>query len=199
MNVYSGCSFASFVRVSLLGSVFFLVSATGPSFAQVTVGGPFTLTAADSSSVNDRIFRGKWMLVFFGYTSCPTVCPTTLSEIALALEALGNEAGKVQPIFITVDPERDTPEIVGAYAAAIDPRILGLSGTPDAIRAVSQAYGAYSERHRNGPGPDDYVIDHSVYIYVMDPNGAFVRGMDWDTPGAEIARTMQQFMAKAGG
>ncbi len=141
-----------------------------------TVGGPFSLTAPNGTIVTDKSFRGKWMLVFFGYTFCPDTCPTTLSQIAVALDVLGPEAKRVQPIFITVDPERDTPAVLGRYTEAIDPRIIGLSGSPEQIAAVSQAYGAYSEMHRTGAGADDYVIDHSTYIYVMDPHGKFVRG-----------------------
>ena len=115
-----------------------------------TVGGPFSLTAPDGTTVTDRSFRGKWMLVFFGYTSCPVTCPTTLSEIAVALDVLGPEAERVQPVFITVDPERDTPAVMGQYTGAIDRRIVGLTGSSEQIGAASEAYGAYSAMHRTG-------------------------------------------------
>ncbi|TJW06726.1 MAG: SCO family protein [Mesorhizobium sp.] len=162
----------------------------------VTVGGSFTLTAPDGTTVTDETYRGKWLLVFFGYTSCPDVCPATLSEIAVAIEELGPDAAKLQPIFITVDPERDTPEVMGKYTGAIDPRIVGLTGSPQQIAAVAQGYGAYSARHKTEAGAENYVVDHSPYIYIMDPQGKFVRGLDFDTPASLIADTLRKIMAQ---
>ncbi|GLS36889.1 electron transporter SenC [Mesorhizobium tianshanense] len=162
----------------------------------VTVGGSFTLTAPDGTTVTDETYRGKWLLVFFGYTSCPDVCPATLSEIAVAIEELGPDAAKLQPIFITVDPERDTPEVMGKYTGAIDPRIVGLTGSPQQIAAVAQGYGAYSARHETEAGAEDYVVDHGTYIYIMDPQGKFVRGLDFDTPASLIADTLRKIMAQ---
>ncbi|UVC15063.1 SCO family protein [Mesorhizobium onobrychidis] len=162
----------------------------------VTVGGSFTLTAPDGTTVTDETYRGKWLLVFFGYTSCPDICPATLSEIAVAIEELGPDAAKLQPIFITVDPERDTPEVMGKYTGAIDPRIVGLTGSPQQIAAVAQGYGAYSARHKTEAGAEDYVVDHSTYIYIMDPQAKFVRGLDFDTPASLIADTLRKIMAQ---
>jgi protein SCO1 len=164
----------------------------------VTVGGPFTLTAPDGTTVTDETYRGKWLLVFFGYTFCPDICPTTLFEIAAALEELGPDAANLQPIFITVDPERDTPEVMGKYTGAIDPRIVGLTGSPQQIAAVAREYGAYSARHKTGADADDYVVDHSTYVYIMDPEGKFVRGLEFDTPADRIADTIREMMAQSG-
>jgi protein SCO1/2 len=171
-----------------------------PAHATVpaTVGGPFSLTAPNGTTVTDKSFRGKWMLVFFGYTSCPFTCPTTLSEIALALDALGSEAERVQPVFITVDPEHDTPAVMGQYTGAIDRRIVGLTGSSEQIGAVSLAYGAYSALHRTGTGPQDYVVDHSTYIYLMDPHGKFVRGLEAGTAGKTIAETLRGLIMQPG-
>ena len=146
------------VRASVAHTLFCIIFAAALSICHplaradtpVTVGGPFTLTAPDGTTVTDETYRGKWLLVFFGYTSCPDICPTTLSEIAAALELLGPDAAKLQPIFITVDPERDTPEVMGRYTGAFDPRIVGLTGSPQQIAAVAAQYGAYSERHNTG-------------------------------------------------
>jgi protein SCO1/2 len=165
--------------------------------APVTVGGPFALSAPDGTTVTDETYRGKWLLVFFGYTSCPDICPTALYEIAAALDELGPEAAKLQPIFITVDPERDTPEVMGKYTGAIDPRIVGLTGSPQQIAAVAREYGAYSARHKTGAGAEDYVVDHSTYIYIMDPRGKFVRGLAFDTPTGRIADTLRKIMAQS--
>ena len=165
--------------------------------APVSIGGPFTLTAPDGTTVTDETYRGKWLLVFFGYTSCPDICPTTLYEIAAAIEELGPDAAKLQPIFITVDPERDTPEVMGKYTGSFDPRIVGLTGSPQQIAAVAREYGAYSALHKTGAGAEDYSVDHSTYIYIMDPQGKFVRGLDADTPTGRIADTLRKLMAQS--
>jgi protein SCO1/2 len=161
----------------------------------VTIGGPFTLTAPDGATVTERTYRGKWLLVYFGFTFCPNVCPTTLLEIATALAKLGPDAERVQPLFITVDPQRDSREVVKAYTESFDARILGLTGTPDQIAAVTREYGAYAVVHRTGPGPDDYVIDHSSYVYLMDPQGRFVRGFEAETPGEQLAEALRPFLS----
>jgi protein SCO1 len=162
----------------------------------VTIGGPFTLTAPDGTAVTDQTYRGKWLLVYFGYTFCPNTCPMTLNEIASALEKLGPDAAKLQPLFITVDPQRGTPEVMGEYTQSFDPRIVGLTGNPHQIATVVQEYGAYWVRHRTGPGAEDYVMDHSTYLYVMNPQGKFVRAFDADTPGDRIADTLRELMAQ---
>ena len=162
----------------------------------VTVGGPFTLTAPDGATVTDQTYRGKWLLVYFGYTSCPDSCPTALFEIATALKELGPDAATLQPIFITIDPQRDTPEVMGEYSQSFDPRIVGLSGTAEEIDAVSKAYGAYFVRRQTGPGAQDYLIDHSIYIYLMSPQGRFVRGFDTSWSGDRIAAAMRESMAR---
>ncbi|AEH81662.1 SCO family protein [Sinorhizobium meliloti] len=191
---------ATFHRAFFYGLVCAAVFVTMPAFAAspATVGGPFNLIAPDGAVVTDARFRGKWMLVFFGYTYCPDLCPTTLSEIAIALDRLGPEAAKVQPIFITVDPERDTPEVMGQYTGAIDRRILGLTGDKQQIAAVSHKYGAYSERHPPDPGTGDYVVDHSTYIYIMNPSGKFVRGLQAGTPGDAMADALRRLMRQNG-
>ncbi|APG87955.1 SCO2-like protein (plasmid) [Sinorhizobium americanum CCGM7] len=191
--LYGFISAAVFI---VIAPVFIIAPVFGA--APVTVGGPFSLIAPDGTTVTDATFRGKWMLVFFGYTHCPDTCPTTLSQIALALDRLGPDAANVQPVFITVDPERDTPDVVGQYVGAIDRRIVGLSGSQRQIAAVSQEYGAYSERPPPEPGADDYVVDHSTYIYVMDPQGRFVRGLEAGTPGDTIADTLRRLTKSAG-
>jgi protein SCO1 len=163
----------------------------------VTIGGPFTLTSPDGATVTEQRYRGKWLLVYFGFTSCPDSCPTALLEIAAALEKLGPDADRLQPLFITVDPLRDAPAVMGNYAQSFDSRIVGLTGTPQQIAAVAQEYGAYYEPRKRGPGAEDYVVDHSTYLYLMDAEGKFVRGLDADTPGERIAEAVRSAMAKA--
>jgi protein SCO1 len=163
----------------------------------VMIGGPFTLTSPNGTSVTEKAYLGKWLMVFFGYTSCPNTCPTALLEIAAALEGLGPDADQIQPLFITVDPRRDTPAVMGNYTQSFDPRIIGLTGTPQQIAAVAQEYGVYYAAHKSGSGAENDIIDHSTYLYIMDPEGKFVRGLDADTPGDRIAEAVRGAMAKA--
>ena len=180
------------VAVLLLGAGGFLWltgSTGGPS-----VGGPFTLENSSGKTVTDRDFRGKYMLVYFGYTYCPDVCPTTLNAVAAALDKLGPKAKDLSPIFITVDPQRDTPEVMREYTQSFDPRIVGLTGTPQQIAAAAREYGAYYVRHWTGPGANDYVMDHSTYLYVIDPRGKFVRAFDTDMSGDRIVDALRELM-----
>lgn len=159
------------------------------------VGGPFTLQNGDGKTVTDRDFRGKYVLVYFGYTFCPDVCPTTLSEVANALDRLGAKADRLQPIFITVDPKRDTPDVVKQYAAAFTPRLIGLTGTPEQIASVAQTYRVYYAEHRTGAGPNDYTMDHSSILYLMGPDGRFIAPIRADESGAQIATDLDRLMS----
>jgi protein SCO1/2 len=143
--------------------------------ASSSIGGPFTLAAAKGRTVSDQEFRGKWLLVYFGYTHCPDVCPTTLLEIAQTLKQLGPLAAEVVPFFITIDPERDTPEAVSEFAEAFDPRIVGLSGTPAQIASVAKEYRVYYKKvEQPGMKSEDYLMEHSAFVYLMGPSGAYV-------------------------
>lgn len=167
--------------------------------SNVTIGGPFTLSAPDGKTVTDQTYRGKWLLVYFGYTFCPSSCPTTLLEIATVLRALGADAAKVQPLFITIDPQRDTPDVMRQYTQSFDPRIIGLIGTPQQLAAVAHEYGAYYVRHDTGPGAEDYVMDHSTYLYLMDPGGKYVRAFDATASADGIAAALRKLLARDDG
>ncbi len=159
------------------------------------IGGPFALQDGNGKQVTDRDFRGKYMLIYFGYTFCPDVCPTTLNEVANALDRLGGKAADLQPIFITVDPRRDTPAVVKQYAAAFTPRLIGLTGTPEEIAKVAQEYRVYYAEHRTGPGPNDYTMDHSSVLYLMGPDGRFIAPIRADGTGAEMATELSRLMS----
>lgn len=163
----------------------------------VTIGGPFRLRTPDGATVTEETYRGKWLLVYFGYTFCPNSCPTALMDISLVLAQLGGEANALQPLFITVDPQRDRPEVLQQYTRSFDPRIIGLSGDPQQIADAAQAYGAYYTLHKTGPRTEDYLIDHSSYIYLMDPDGRFVHAFDADTPPDHIAQQVRELMRQA--
>ncbi len=155
-----------------------------------TIGGPFALVNAQGQTVTDREFRGKYMLVYFGYTHCPDVCPTTLSAIAAAMKLLGPKAARIVPVFITIDPARDTPAIAGRYAALFSPAIVGLSGPAARIAAVARAYHVYYAIHPTGKGPDDYSVDHSSVLYLMGPDGRFVAPIPADGSAGELAKSL---------
>ena len=140
------------------------------------IGGPFTLTDHNGNEVTERSFRGKYMLVFFGYTFCPDVCPTTLTDVSTALDILGVEGEKIVPLFISVDPARDTPEHLKEYATYFHPRLVALTGTPKQVAATAKAYRVYYAKAKSeGSDPNDYLMDHSVYMYLMSPDGVFLQ------------------------
>jgi protein SCO1/2 len=153
-----------------------------PSAEQSDFGGPFSLTDQNGMRRTDADFRGKYMLIFFGYTYCPDVCPTTLAVEAEALDKIGDRASKVVPIFITVDPKRDTPEKLKMYLSAFDglstarPGFVGLTGTDEEIEKVADAYEVYYMAHLDGRfgGEEGYSVDHSGNVYLMSPEGKFV-------------------------
>ena len=137
------------------------------------VGGPFTLTDQTGRTRTDADFRGKLMLVYFGYTTCPDICPTDLMQIGLALDKLGDASADIQALFISVDPERDTTDVLAKYVANFNPRILGLTGTPAQVRVAADAYKAYYARY-TPPDGAVYLIDHTGFIYLMGRSGEFL-------------------------
>jgi protein SCO1/2 len=146
-----------------------------PSPSSDVIGGPFALTGADGQKVSDRDFRGRWLLVYFGYTHCPDICPTTLADLSQTLDLLGADAPQIQPLFITIDPDRDTPQIVGDYVKEFDNRIIGLAGKPGEIAAVAKAYRVfYAKREAAGANGGDYLMEHTAFVYVMGPDGGYV-------------------------
>jgi protein SCO1/2 len=182
------------LAVLLLGAGGFMWLSGGGGGNAIEIGGPFALEDGSGKPVTDRDFRGKYVLVYFGYTFCPDVCPTTLSAVAEAMDKLGPDAAKVRPLFITVDPRRDTPAVVKKYAAAFGPEITGLTGTPEEIARVAKEYRVYFAEHRTGPGPGDYSMDHSSVLYLMDPTGAFLAPVRADETGDEIAANLKKLM-----
>jgi len=147
--------------------------ATLKTMGQALVGGPFTLTDHTGRRVTDQDFRGRFMIVFFGFTFCPDVCPTALQVMAAALDKIGSKAEQITPVLITVDPERDTPEQMAMYVKSFHPRLVGLTGSPEEIAAVAKAYRAYFKRVPDPKSSGGYTMDHSAIIYVMGPDGAF--------------------------
>jgi len=137
------------------------------------VGGPFQLTEHTGRAVTDADYRGKYLLIYFGYTYCPDVCPTELSTMTAALDRLGPLAERIQPMLISIDPARDTPEHLAEYVPLFHPRLIGLTGTPEQTAAVARAYRVYAAK-APGSGGEDYLMDHSSFVYLMGTDGAFM-------------------------
>lgn len=145
-------------------------------------------------------FRGRFQLVAFGFVSCPDVCPTTLLEFKHILEQLGDEAKRLQPIFITVDPERDTAAILREYTAAFDARILGLTGSPELVRRAADSFRIQYEKVREpGAAPDNYTMNHTAGMVLLDPQGRFLARFAYAMPAAEITRRIRAAMSAEGG
>jgi cytochrome oxidase Cu insertion factor (SCO1/SenC/PrrC family) len=143
------------------------------SVGKALVGGPFTLIDHTGKRVTDKDFRGKFMLVMFGFTFCPDVCPSELQLIAAALDKLGPKANQVVPLFISVDPARDTPAQLAMYVKSFHPRLVGLTGTPADLEAAAKAYRVYVRKVPDPKSTAGYTMDHSALIYVMGPDGAY--------------------------
>jgi protein SCO1 len=154
--------------------------------------GPFRLTDQNGKTVTDADLKGKWSLVYFGYTHCPDACPTALNDISIALEDLGAKRDAVRPVFITVDPERDTPEALKAYVTSFDAPILALTGTPDEVAQVAKGYRVYYAKHPEAGG--EYSMDHSSVIYVMDPQGRFTASFTHESTPEQIAERLKKLL-----
>jgi len=153
----------------------------------VEVGGPFQLVDHTGAEVTDRSFGDRHLLIFFGYTFCPDVCPTELARMASALDLLSDaELAKVQPLFITIDPERDTPDAMADYVALFHPEIVGLTGTPEQIGETARAYRAFYAKVET-EDPDFYLMDHSSFTYLMAPDGDNIAVFPYNTAPDEIA------------
>ena len=163
------------------------------SSGQAMIGGPFQLVDQDGRATDQRVLGGKWSLVFFGYTYCPDVCPTTLQVLAQAKQKLAGDADKVQVVFVTVDPERDTPAQIKAYLAtpSFPQPTLGLTGSPAQIAAAAKAYRAYYKKSGTGEG---YSVAHTAVIYLMNPKGEFDRPLSETLTPEEMASQIQDAM-----
>ena len=154
--------------------------------ATASIGGPFTLIDQHGRTVTDRDFRGRWLLVYFGFTYCPDVCPTSLARNGDAVTLLGDKGKQVVPVLITVDPERDTPEKLKDYVVSFHPRAVGLTGTPEQIAAVAREYRVYYATARRD-ADKDYLVDHSSITYLIGPDGRFVKVFRHEANAEEMA------------
>jgi len=195
-------TWALLLLASLLGCEMAMAEAQ-PSAAEVmddlmygrgTVGGPFTLTDSSGHKRSDSEFRGKLMIVYFGYTFCPDVCPADLMSITQALDELGPAAGGIQPIFITVDPERDT-KVLDEYVRAFHRSFIGLTGSPEEIRKVANAYKAFYAKVPSAQS-GEYAVDHTGVIYLMGRAGEYLGFMPPQTGPEKLTEILRRYLAK---
>lgn len=157
------------------------------------IGGPFNLVDQHGRAVSDADLRGQYLLVYFGYTYCPDVCPTELQTMSRAIDLLGEEGEKVTPVFITVDPERDTVEQLAAYAEHFHPRLVALTGTAEQVAAAAKAYRVIYRKVEDESAAE-YLMDHSSIVYLMDPKGRFVTHFGGGTGPEKMAERIRGYL-----
>jgi protein SCO1/2 len=174
------------ILVAAAGFAFFAPSRSGAAL----IGGPFTLQTADGKTVTDADLIGHPTLIYFGYTHCPDVCPTTLAQISDVLGLLPDKP--VKALFITVDPERDTPALMGDYVSSFDKRMIGLSGSPAEVEQTEKVFRVYAKKapEKNG----EYAMDHSSVVYLMDRNGRFVEAFNLERSAADAAKELESYL-----
>ena len=180
--------------LALVFGVVFLVT-NGPlrsATQAVEIGGPFRLTDQDGRTISDQDFKGKPLLVFFGFTHCPDICPTTLFDVSEVLRKLGPDADRVGAIYVTVDPERDTSATLKDYMASFDPHLRGLTGDADAIQAIAKEYRVYYKKVPLQDG--DYTMDHTAIVYLMGKDGHFIAPFSLKRPPEVAAADLRKYL-----
>jgi protein SCO1 len=182
---------ATLVAVAVVGfAAFVLTNPSGTPHAAL-IGGAFALKDGAGKTVSDQTLRGKPFLVYFGYTHCPDVCPTELARISDILGKMGNKA--IPTLFITVDPERDTPKVMQDYVSSFNPAMVGLSGSPQAVGATEKTFRVFARKGQ--PQADgDYSMDHSSIVYLMDKKGAFVEAFNVEQSPDEAAKELEKYL-----
>ena len=183
--------------VAGIGAAYVTLNVPDPSTPQpkstagkVAIGGPFSLVDSTGQRRTEKDFAGKPMLVFFGFTNCPDVCPSGLQTLTVALNELGDKASQISTLFITVDPERDTAEALSAYVKSFHPNIQSLTGTSDEINAAIKTYRVYAKKVPYENDPTRYNIDHSSFFYLMNGNGEYMKHFPHSADASEIAKAI---------
>src|ERR687896_110078 len=190
--VLAGFAVGAAAAVAVLPGALERLTPIGPMgvVGKAQIGGPFSLIDHTGKRLTEKDFRGRHLLVFFGFTFCPDVCPAGLQVMAAALDRLGAKAERVTPLFITIDPERDTSEQLAQYVKSFHPRLVGLTGTPAEIQSAASAYRVFHKKVRDEKSASGYTMEHTSIIYLMDPAGEFVTHFTHATPVATIAAAL---------
>ncbi len=177
--------------------------APGPASVKdlpISFGGPFTLVDHQGRERTDKDFKGRYLLVYFGYTFCPNICPTGLQTLSSALDLLGEGAARVQPLFVSVDPERDKPEILKSFVGQFHPRLIGLTGSEKQVRDVARAYRIFRGKVVVADAPkDEYLVTHTPTTFLMGPGGKFVTLFPHDTYAEVMAKALKRYLDGSGG
>lgn len=185
------------VGLGLLGYQFWVLSQPAPTVVsakeamRASITGKFSLVDHHGKPVTEADYRGKWQLVFFGYTHCPDVCPTTLTVVAELMDRLGDQAKAIQPLFVSVDPERDTPATLAEYVDAFHPSIIGLSGTPEQVKDAARSFKVFYAKVGD---TEDYSMDHSAYLYVMNRQGQIETVFSYQDEGEKLYQGMVKLL-----
>lgn len=158
------------------------------------IGGPFTMLNQKGEAVTDKDFKGRYTLYFFGFTHCQDVCPTELQIMAAAFKELGPDAAKITPVFVSIDPERDTPKVMSDYVINFDPRLVGLTGSPEQVAAMAKVFHVFYQKVPNPKDPNDYEMDHSAIMYLMDSAGTFVKHFPYTTDAKAMALELKKVL-----
>jgi protein SCO1/2 len=182
---------ATIVAIALVGLAAFLLTSPSERPRGALIGGAFALEDGDGKTVSDQTLKGRPFLVYFGYTHCPDVCPTELARVSDILGKMGDKA--IPTLFITVDPERDTPKVMQDYVSSFNPAVIGLSGSPEAVGATEKTFRVFARKGQKQPD-GDYSMDHSSIVYLMDKNGAFVEAFNVERSPEDAAKDLEKYL-----
>lgn len=186
---------AGAIALWMMGGLPWSGGKTGTSSSVVVgapqIGGSFSLVNHKGERVTDEDFKGKLLLIFFGFTNCPDVCPTEMQTISLVMEELGTDADQVIPIFVTVDPERDDVATMAEFVAAFHPSLVGLTGSAEEIDEIKRKYRVYGEKQENGD-PEYYLVNHTSFTYLMDRDGSLIKVFSFGVSPEEVASTIRE-------
>jgi cytochrome oxidase Cu insertion factor (SCO1/SenC/PrrC family) len=180
-------SFTIIIAVILAALALVLRTDTPQGSGTALIGGPFTMVNQKGETVTDKTYAGQYTLIFFGYTFCPDECPTELQVISAALNEMGPDADKITPILVTVDPERDTPAVLASYVANFHPRLQGLTGTSEQVAKIAKAYHLFYTKVPDPKDSQNYSMDHASIIYLMGPDGKFLKHFTYTTDAKALA------------
>jgi protein SCO1/2 len=182
---------ASVAAILVCASLFVRVARPGGALhrSAETIGGPFSLTDDNGHAVTERSFPGKYLVVYFGYTTCPDICPATLNTLAASLDRLGRKADRIQPLFVTIDPAHDTPAVLHRYVGAFSARLLGLGGTDGQLKKIADEYGVV----RSARAPSGF--DHSAVLYLMAPDGRFLAPIPVDVSETVMQEAIERYIS----
>ncbi len=184
-------SVAAALGLALVVTGLFRPDESNVGAARVNVGGAFTLTNQEGVTVTDEDFRGGYTLIYFGYTYCPDLCPTELQTITFALDELGDDAKKITPLFVTIDPTRDTVEAMRDYVSHFHPRLVGLTGTDQQIKQITKSFGVYYTVSDDDGSSTEYLMDHSTTLFLMGPDGQYRTHLRASATAKEMANAIK--------